>query len=788
MQGGLLSISIGYNHFMKILDHIFLTLLACAVILAACEPASNSLSSETPSSSSVSATPSEWHYENLILLDPIDTPSPNDPDLFAVYLHPSDDDWVHVRLDILAPNNTNYNISLRSSTNIAAATPSGFNDAMPDIWLHPNFQLDLSKKSGVWQGQITIPELSEVPPVIQEISNLHAIIISFPEKYLQMDVPDTWLSIILTDATSTTILDVAVQNLHSPLPVAKAPILLAFWDALPASTPSQILQRWNGAHTGPFGERHGLAHLLKHAEESHIPLALLDLKQPNTLSGLSLLNQIDHIRQLEEQGLLILPTTGLASSALSIPSAGASNITALGFGFPPSRLAYGTFPVRYLPDNDIFFASLPDQPHVFVMDSRWIIPLPYPPGENHSVQQMLEADRNGLTRDTWRRLLNTALSADDSDILVLGGSLITSPWADTAIAPKAFRDLSSHPWIDLLSLGDLRSMPAMDLSAGLPCRNLLCLQNDASIEYWLFPAENRLAFLYQLPVNEAAAAAWNMAFHLSNPSGNSDRDHLQANYREQITHLIAAAQWADAPNSIASCDIDLDSDGKPECILASDTIFATMEIDDASLVTAFHLHDSGITQWVGPTSQIAVGLSDPLFWDLNAGTRSDPAVIPGSFILDTVEPLIFQVAEINQDHIHFVSLDGSVRKDYSLDDEGLQITIETSQPLRTTLVLVLDPQQRFQPDWINLYTILSQTKDSFCWGSQSGNSVCSQWTGSPQVEIHTFKDSLDTLARPQDANAVYPAGHYLPVSLATLTFTTDQGLSIKLSSRLNALP
>ena len=788
MRWGLLFIRIGYNHLMKILERIFLALLSCVIILVACKPASNCLSSETPSSSSASATPSEWHFENLILLDPIDAPSPNDPDLFAVYLHTAGDAWVHVRFDILDPNNTNYNISLRSSTNMVAATPSVFSDASPDIWLRPNFQLDLSRKSGIWQGQIIIPHLSEVPPVIQEVSNLHAIIISFPEKYLQMDVPDTWLSIILTDAYSTTILDMAVQNLHSPLPVAKAPLLLAFWDVLPANTPSQILQRWNGAHTGPFGERHGLAHLLKYAEESHIPLALLDLKQPNTLSGLSLLNQIDYIRQLEEQGLLILPTTGLASTALSIPAAGASNITALDFGFPSSRLAYGNFPARYLPDNDVFFASLTDQSHIFVINHRRIIPLPYPTGENHSVQQMLEADRNGLTRDTWRRLLDIALSPDDSDILVLGGSLITSPWADTAIAPKAFRDLSAHPWIDLISLQDLRSMTAMDLSAGLPCSNLLCLQNESGIEYWLFPAENRLAFLYQLPVNEAAAAAWNMAFHLSNPSGISDRDHLQAIYREQLSHLIAAAQWADAPNSIASCDIDLDSDGKPECILASDAIFTTVEIDDASLVTAFHLHDSGITQWVGPTSQIAVGLSDPLVWDLNNGTRSDPAVIPGSFILDTDEHLSFQIAELRRDQILFVSQDGRIRKHYSLDDEGLLVTIETAQPLRTTIVLALQPQQRFQPDWANLYTILSQTTDSFCWGSPAGMSVCIQWTGGPQVEIHTFKDSLSTLARPQDPNAVYPAGHYLPLTIATISFATDQIFSIKLSPGLDTPP
>ena len=44
---------------------------------------------------------------------------------------------------------------------------------------------------------------------------------------------------------------------NSSLPTP-AYLLLAFWDTLPASTPIQLLRRWDGAHTGPYGQRHGL--------------------------------------------------------------------------------------------------------------------------------------------------------------------------------------------------------------------------------------------------------------------------------------------------------------------------------------------------------------------------------------------------------------------------------------------------------------------------------------------------------------------------------------------------
>ena len=108
--------------------------------------------------------------------------------------------------------------------------------------------------------------------------------------------------LILITKSSIEMVDSAAVFWDNPLP-AKAPLLLAFWDALPANTPAQLLQRWDGAHTGPYGSRHGLKHLLAAVEEYEVPVALLDLKDPtSTLSGLDLIGQIAYIQQLEEQG------------------------------------------------------------------------------------------------------------------------------------------------------------------------------------------------------------------------------------------------------------------------------------------------------------------------------------------------------------------------------------------------------------------------------------------------------------------------------------------------------
>jgi hypothetical protein len=254
------------------------------------------------------------------------------------------------------------------------------------------------------------------------------------------------------------------------------------------------------------------------------------------------------------------------------------------------------------------------------------------------------------------------------------------------------------------------------------------------------------------------------------------------NYFDHFAHLWSGNILTIECYPLSRCSIDFDLDETPECYYSSSTSTATFEIADASLITAFQRTDTNITQWVGPTSQIVVGMSDPTFWNLNAGTYSDPSVIPGSFILNTAEPLTFEVSELDEEHILFTSTDGALTKDYRITEDSLSVTIETDQPLSTDLVLALDPQQRFQPGWAENYNIFSQTKDSFCWGAEDGKAVCVSWTGGPEIDINTFKDSLDSLSQPLDPNKVYPPGHFLPMSLSTVSFSTNKDFTVTLSS------
>ncbi|MCD4674197.1 MAG: hypothetical protein K8R77_16155, partial [Anaerolineaceae bacterium] len=734
----------------------------------------------------ISAAPAEtaWLYEDLLLLDPVDVSDPDSPDIFALYYHPAEEGWAQFRLDLLEKGLDSQSIYLALDTN-----PGGTKQ-LPREFGKTKYKWDILislhiAESG-WQAeayQSLDHPIDDLSVIVENNPESHSLIISFPADYLSPNPSQTIVQAIAGDQDTIVDLTTAVP-LDTP-PPSKAPLLLAFWDILPSNTIAQILQRWDGAHTGPYGARHGLTRLLTHAEENNIPLALLDFKQPGSLSGLSLLQQTNRIQQMEQQGLLILPDVGATDPALSLQAAGMSRTLSLAFGFGPSLAAYAAFSPLYPAEYTLFFADLSDHTHTFSSEGNRFVPLPYSPWQDNTAQQVQQADRDGLTRGTWAVLLQTALSPNEADIRVIGGSLVTSPCADNAIAPNAFRDLASHPWIEVMNLKDLQSMPAIEAAPPFTdsCTDLLCTLPYTATDGLSMEAAQQtiLSSLESLPDNNIAEAAWAMAFHLLRPTVSTERRQLQANYWEQLGHLLYAAQWAEKPQATASCDINLDFDGEPECILASQTMLATFEPDNASLVTVFHRSASSVIQWVGPTSQMVVGLSDPLFWNLNAGTHSDPSVIPGSFILTTEEPLTFEPPERVLSHVRFTSTDGSVIKDYSINDESLTVTIETDQPLSTDLVLALNPQQRFQPDWADNYNILSQTADSFCWGAEYGKALCVEWIGRPDAEIHSFKDSLNSLSQPLDPNLVYPPGHFLPLSLATITFSTDHDFTVTIN-------
>lgn len=103
--------------------------------------------------------------------------------------------------------------------------------------------------------------------------------------------------------------ETASDSLSSSNPSLFSPVQLSlvFSNAFDAYTPAQTLRAWDGAHTGPRGERHGLRHLLTALEKYQTPLTLLNVNNPQALSALAYADGLKWVTRLEQSGLISLP-------------------------------------------------------------------------------------------------------------------------------------------------------------------------------------------------------------------------------------------------------------------------------------------------------------------------------------------------------------------------------------------------------------------------------------------------------------------------------------------------
>jgi hypothetical protein len=542
-------------------------------------------------------------------------------------------------------------------------------------------------------------------------------------------------------------------------PLQRAPVLLAFWNTFNVSTPAQALRRWDGAHTGPLGGRHGLRYLLDSSKKYHLPLVLLDLKNPASLAALSYLDRIGQVRSLADAGLLILPDVAYADPAET--SLGLSRQAAGSFSLPFSRFVYdptGSHSSNYA----VRFFRLEDSTHLGLAEGSRMIPLPS--------AGAVQAQADGPSLDLRRALIRTALSPDPADLLTLGGSLPDSTWADVDMVGPTFAWLAAHPWITPLNENDLLAFPTGPATIPPPL-------HDSDPSPWL-------AQLNFAPHNAASQSARDTLLTLRTYTDDAQLSALRANYLPQVGRLLAAAQWAEAPTPQAACGLDLDGTGKKVCILSDEKTFAILDPAGARLTHLFILDESGIHQVVGPSSQFAVGLSDPSEWHLERGEAADPSVIPGAFA-DSADPwadytIVTSLPAGNvidlAGGMTFTSLDGTRSKTYRLTEVGIQIDYHLPGTEITRIPLALEPQAFFAGPVEYRPSLAPHT-----W----------QWIrlGGLKVEVHTdahlsaqgFVSSFPFLSLPEDPNLDYPAGHYYPFPLSVVTIEGEGNFIVQIA-------
>ncbi|MFC2054592.1 hypothetical protein ACFLV7_09925 [Chloroflexota bacterium] len=733
-----------------------------------------------------------WQYTDLRALDAADAPIPS-ADILAVYTRTVNHE-IQIRLDFLDHADTiDFDLYLVLDTREGGSTELPFDAPAVIEWDHliviPAYgDIQSFGNSAEDNSNLGIRVLRD--PILDTIQiSVNRSALESPD-FAPWSKPDFNMSLYTTSSGSRIPSDYVGPLGFQDQPPLPAPVLFSFWNSMPAFNPSQALRKWDGAHTGPMGGRHGLFNLLRTAYSSGIHLVLLDITAPAGLSALDYFHGLDLVRSMQRDGLLTLPK--------ALPDEDYSPI-----GFPESAVK------SLLEKNDRIlnqFKLLP-QPFLYAPSGLPEIPTRYqvvftkfqPPGNGISTMEVPTFHYRGLTiypipdytkldisnqaklsgpsMDTRRALINTALSAnslaDDEQphILVLGGNLPGSTWGNPQIARTTFQYIASRPWIKPLDAHDLVSLRSSEDSSS----TTIPWQTSSQSSQFQLPEEQSdelLTAFLNAPPNQLSQAAWDAYLALFNPvyPYSTDLPALRANYIPQIWSLIEAAKWADAPYTGIDCNQDFNRDEQPECILASEEFLTMIELDGGYLSFAFARTPTGIHQLIGPSSQFITGISDPMFWNADGGVYSDPRVIPGAFIDSDIQ--------FNSDSIPegllLSSTDGSKTKQFQLVPNGIRIEYQiypASTPVEVNIPLVIDPWNRFTSGWSDHY-FQETNPHTYIWQSPSGLRIRIHTSGG--LSSSAFIESRQFFSRPENPNQDYPPGHSLPFPMALVTIK-DEG-------------
>jgi len=761
-----------------------------------------------------------WKTSDLKLLDPPDASLPTQ-DLIALYAR-QDDYNLQFRLDFLDTDRFDeINIFLVIDYCVGGTQSLPFPGKAEIEWDH------LIKIPG--HGAITMRSANGLEQsgsaifVIRDPIN-QAILVNINRQALMPDwgkigiVRSPGFQVFITQSESVLIDSGGTRGLivdqsepfrlsdSSPAP---AQVLFAFWDTYLAYTPATALRRWDGAHTGPYGGRHGLYNLLRTAQASRIPLFLMDLNASDTLSSLDYAGFVEGIRSMQETGLLTLPvgSPDPNNGPASFDCQGLDRIrnwqsqVSERFSLAPEKFIYmPSESVLGCLDDGVIFSqrefdrkirvgdTFDQEINLLHMPERWGQKLVFPINSATVISKNGEAnipnpaDRNGLTL-AWRKILieaaiqsGSTLESTTNSYLNLGGSLPESAWGDPQSARAAFKWIKNHPWIKVLSEEDLLVMKGKDrrpsTSTEAPTNTT---KSDINIQDLSFELQNA-------PNNDLGEAAWQNFYSLYAPifPPSNELSDLRLTYSKDAWSLLEAAKWGEKPFNSKECTRDIDHDGTPECVFTTSEVYAQFEIDDGSLSWLFistrdnDTDQNKLHEVIGPSSQIISGLSNPTTWFSNAGALSDPDVISGAFSDPDQGYSVDQIS----DGLIFFKNNGSKKIFHFLPGElRVEIIADDSENIPSTyqIPLLLDPWRRFYPGWAELYTGL-QTANTFQWMLADGPTIHISTTS--RLQGSDFQASQSLFSKPEDPNQDLPSGHFLPFPLVLIQIKTAEKLTV----------
>jgi len=455
----------------------------------------------------------------------------------------------------------------------------------------------------------------------------------------------------------------------------------------------------------------------------------------------------------------------------------------LAYGLPASPFVYAPLSAAQFPallealqgsGSRTVFTVAGEQEGYFGQAQRWgehtLLVLPQKPAgiTSDRLDFSLEARRE-LAQAAWDW---NATGGETAKFLVIGGSLPESPFGSPQYARQAFQYLQEHPWIRLLGAYDLEVTPHLTSGQGgeESTSHLDTTQGREESSPHLASPQGGEGEIVERP-----GFPWGVDFlraiytqPFPAPPGLGE---LRAGYLGLLDALNAAAAWATSPQSseVLDCASDPDRDGTAECILASESFYAQIEIEDGRLALALSRREAGAQLLVAPGYLLASGLSDPASWDLAAGELADPQVLAGGFGGGGGPYSL----EILADGVRLSSPDGGPEagtvKEYRLARGGLAFDIHGPEASVWQLPLVSEPGRRTTPAWWEANTF-----------EQAGNSL--RWqVGGVEFEVQSsipgqlvsFRDGEALLGAAENPERELPAGMFLPLGMAVLEWEGD---------------
>ena len=718
-----------------------------------------------------------WEIDELRALDPLDAPDPT-LDLIAVYTRDLGFEK-QIRLDFLdLPETPAADISIALDTKPGGSESMHLSrlelEALYTEGIRPTeiaYDLLLVIPAEGEPGVVDIAQSTlstSIKPKIFRDPTLDMLTVSF--NYFDLP-PDYSLQVFVTPAGEHSSADQTSAIASDAVPHQRAPLLMAFSQTFPATTPAQTLRRWDGAHTGPYGERHGLNPLLDAAAASHIPLVLLDLKTPAGLSALDLTGGVDEVKKMWRDKLLILPDVVYGEPVdVSLTH---SMDTAKAFGLPVGKFIFSPGSV-----DDGYALKFFNNPQasspvsIVEWNGQNLLGIP------SAVEEQTTPD--GLTLEARRALVNAAFETRKDRVVVFGGGLPDSSWGDSDAGPAGMRYIAAHPWIQPLDVDVL-----MNITPTVVQTDPRLAQSNATEPVAIYNTQGQptgfdsetlkaeiLSRLESAPENALTDSAWEMYFLLAAPVNDPKLAKLNAQYLGDINILLTAADWAQSPASQSTCSVDLNSDLLPDCVLADDQYFAVFETDGARLAYLFSYDENGIHQITAPGWQFSTGLSDRTEWQPNLGHAADPSQIPGAFYDSDSPWRVYTPLLGNGGNVIFTSAKG-MTKTYLLMEDGIQLEYQGA-PLAMKAGLAVAPWRRFEPGWGKKYHAKVES-NTLSWRLDGGPSV---QINAPDGKIYAFNDTLQYLGELENPNQAFPPGHYLPFPMAVIEFQAAEGYQI----------